>query len=123
VKYQQGRGYGQADDYVFVPEYGDYKRKYVPDLLAKQFKQVLIRAGMDVGKDEARRVMHSIRHSSIMDRLVHGDTVDINAIDQNARTSTKMIDRFLRQSIRRRDEHRQNSERHSQKAGKEKGPS
>ena len=29
-----------------------------------------------------------------MDRLVHGDTVDVNAIAQNARTSTEMIDRF-----------------------------
>ena len=37
---------------------------------------------MDVGKDDARRVLYSIRHSSIMDRLVHGDTVDVNAIAQ-----------------------------------------
>jgi hypothetical protein len=94
LDYQRSRGYGKDDDYVFVPEFGAEKRKYVPDLLAKQFKQVLIRAGMDMGKDEARRVMYSIRHSSIMDRLVHGDTVDVNAIAQNARTSTEMVDRF-----------------------------
>jgi len=94
LAYQKSRGYGEADDYVFVPEFGAAKRQYVPDMLAKQFKQVLIRAGMDVGKDEARRVMYSIRHSIIMDRLVHGDTVDVNAIAQNARTSTEMIDRF-----------------------------
>jgi hypothetical protein len=92
--YQQGRGYGSAEDYVFVPEKTGEQRKYVPDILAKQFKQVLIRAGMDVSKEEARRVMYSIRHSIIMDRLVHGDTVDVNAIAQNARTSTEMIDRF-----------------------------
>lgn len=94
LEYQKGRGFGGDDDYVFVPEFGAEKRKYVPDLLAKQFKQLLIRAGMDVGKDEARRVLYSIRHSGIMDRLVHGETVDVNAIATNARTSSEMIDRF-----------------------------
>lgn len=94
LEYQKSRGYGATDDFVFVPEKTGEHRKYVPDILAKQFKQVLIRAGMDVGKDESRRVLYSIRHSSIMDRLVHGDTVDVNAIAQNARTSTEMIDRF-----------------------------
>jgi hypothetical protein len=29
-----------------------------------------------------------------MDHWVHGDTVDVNAIAQNARTSNEMIDRF-----------------------------
>ena len=94
LEYQKSRGFSAADDFVFVPEKTGDQRKYVPDILAKQFKQVLIRAGLDVGKDEARRVLYSIRHSSIMDRLVHGDTVDVNAIAQNARTSTEMIDRF-----------------------------
>ena len=34
-----------------------------------------------------------------MDRLVYGDTVDVNAIAQNARTSTEMIDRFYGSSL------------------------
>ena len=91
---QKSRVYGAAEDFVFVPEKPGDQRKYVPDILAKQFKQVLIRTGLDVSKDDARRVLYSIRHSSIMERLEHGDTVDVNAIAQNARTSTEMIDRF-----------------------------
>ena len=98
LAYLKGRGYGGDDDFVFVPEFvdtdGKQKRKFVPDLLAKQFKQVLIRAGMDVGKDEPRRVMYSIRASAFMDRLVHGEVVDVNAIATNARTTSEMIERF-----------------------------
>ena len=98
LAYQKGRGFGGDDDYVFMPEFVDtkekQKRKYVPDVLAKQFKQVLIRAGMDVGKDEPRRVLYSIRASAFMDRLVHGEVVDVNAIATNARTTPEMIERF-----------------------------
>jgi hypothetical protein len=40
------------------------------------------------------RTLYSLRHSSIMFRLMFGRTVDTLTLARNARTSPEMIDRF-----------------------------
>ena len=40
------------------------------------------------------RTLYSLRHSSIMFRLLFGRTVDTLTLARNARTSPEMIDRF-----------------------------
>ncbi len=80
------------EDYVFMPEAAS--RDNAMKLLARQFEIVLEVTGLKLSTAGETRTLYSLRHSSIMFRLMFGRTVDTLTLARNARTSPEMIDRF-----------------------------
>ena len=79
-------------DYVFMPQ--AKSRDNALKSLARQFDIVLDATGLKVSNLGEPRSLYSLRHSSIMFRLMFGRTVDTLTLARNARTSPEMIDRF-----------------------------
>jgi hypothetical protein len=86
-----GRPIG-PEDYVFMPHAGT--RDSAIKSLAKQFDIVLALTSLKVSNVGEPRSLYSLRHSSIMFRLMFGRAVDTLTLARNARTSPEMIDRF-----------------------------
>jgi hypothetical protein len=82
----------QPDDFVFMPLAST--RDHAMKLLAKQFDSILDITHLKIGNVGEPRSLYSLRHSSIMFRLMFGKTVDTLTLARNARTSPEMIDRF-----------------------------
>ena len=82
----------QPDDFVFMPLAST--RDHAMKLLAKQFDSILDITHLKIGNVGEPRSLYSLRHSSIMFRLMFGRTVDTLTLARNARTSPEMIDRF-----------------------------
>ena len=82
----------EPTDYVFMTQ--AKSRDNAIKSLAKQFDIVLDATGLKVSNVGEPRSLYSLRHSSIMFRLMFGRTVDTLTIARNARTSPEMIDRF-----------------------------
>jgi len=80
------------EDYVFMSEAAS--RDNAMKLLARQFEIVLEVTGLKLSTAGETRTLYSLRHSSIMFRLMFGRTVDTLTLARNARTSPEMIDRF-----------------------------
>ena len=92
---RQTHEFGRAilpEDYVFMPHAAS--RDNAMKLLARQFEIVLEITGMKLSTAGEVRTLYSLRHSSIMFRLMFGRTVDTLTLARNARTSPEMIDRF-----------------------------
>jgi site-specific recombinase XerD len=80
----------KPDDYVFFPTYKN--RDTAMAVIARIFRQILAESMID--KDTGKNLtLYSLRHTSIMLRLIKGD-VNTLALARNARTSQQMIDRF-----------------------------
>ena len=91
VAYQANLGFGDADDFLFYPQYTN--RKHASDILRRQFAAVLDSLGMRQSPQGEPRTLYSLRHSAIMFAILRGDT-NLLKIARNARTSPDMIDRF-----------------------------
>ena len=92
---QKTEGFGRPDDYVFQPEFSEVaQRSYALRSLHRQFDQLLILAKLKLNNQGKSRSLYSLRHTSIMLRLVNGDGIDSLVLARNARTSVEMIDRF-----------------------------
>jgi phosphatidylserine/phosphatidylglycerophosphate/cardiolipin synthase-like enzyme len=91
VQRRQGRPL-VAEDYVFVPEHTS--RNHALQLLQHQFEIVLEATGLRHDVNGEFRSLYSLRHSSIMYRLLYGDAINTLVLARNARTSVEMIDRF-----------------------------
>ena len=83
----------QGSDYVFMPDYSD-NRRHALHLLQRQFEVLMHVAGLAKTVDGEHRTLYSLRHSSIMYRLLYGDGINTLVLARNARTSVEMIDRF-----------------------------
>ena len=82
----------EPTDYVFMTQ--AKSRDNAIKSLAKQFDIVLDMTGLKVSNLGEPRSLYSLRHSSIMFRLMFGRTVDTLTLARNALTSPEMIDRF-----------------------------
>ena len=82
----------EPTDYVFMTQ--AKSRDNAIKSLAKQFDIVLDATRLKVSNVGEPRSLYSLRHSSIMFRLMFGRTVDTLTLARNARTSPEMIDRF-----------------------------
>jgi len=80
--------------YVFLPEYGAKQRDYALKQFQRQFEILLALSGLGHGTTGEPRSMYSLRHTSIMYRLLYGGTINTLVLARNARTSPEMIDRF-----------------------------
>jgi hypothetical protein len=82
----------RPEDYVFMPH--SLTRDSAMKALANQFDIVLALTNLKVSNVGEPRTLYSLRHSSIMFRLMFGRAVDTLTLARNARTSPEMIDRF-----------------------------
>jgi len=82
------------EDYVFLPEYSEKQRGYALKQLQRQFEVLMSETGLGLGSGGENRTIYSLRHTSIMFRLLYGDAINTLALARNARTSVEMIDRF-----------------------------
>lgn len=91
-------GYGQPDDYVFLPAEKD--RNYALAVLGFWFKWVMREAGVPSEDVMGRlRTLYCLRHTSIMFRLLYGQGIDMLTLARNARTSVQMIERFYASAL------------------------
>ena len=88
------RGLAGPEDYVFMPEFGAKQRDRALKLLQHQFDALLDLLGIKMSPQGDPRTIYSLRHSSIMFRLLYGASIDTLKLARNARTSPEMIDRF-----------------------------
>ena len=89
---------GQAigkDDFVFFSEYK--LRDTAMSVIARQFREVLKRTGLEEGTGK-NLTLYSLRHTAIMIRLEKGQ-VDTLVLARNCRTSQAMIDQFYAQHL------------------------
>jgi hypothetical protein len=94
VQRQKNEGFGKPDDYVFQPTCGDKQRAYALRTLQRQFDQLLILSDLKKDGHGTSRTLYSLRHTSIMFRLLNAKNLDTLTLARNARTSVDMIDRF-----------------------------
>jgi len=80
------------NDYVFLPTQLDRDRALKE--LQKQISVVLSACKLKHGAKGEERSLYSLRHTSIMFRLLYGQGIDLLTLARNARTSPDMIDRF-----------------------------
>lgn len=95
---QKEKGYGKPSDYLFLPE--QLNRDYALTTLRRQFDYVLDEAKLKKSPDGKARTLYSLRHTSIMFRLINGDGIDLLTLARNARTSLEMIDRFYASGLK-----------------------
>jgi hypothetical protein len=81
-----------ANEYVFMPDAPS--REDAMKKLQRQFEVVLDMTGLRYSNTGEIRSLYSLRHSSIMFRLLYGRAIDTLTLARNARTSPEMIDRF-----------------------------
>ncbi len=62
--------------------------------MQRQFDQLLILANLKKDEHDVSRTLYSLRHTSIMLRLLNAKNLDTLTLARNARTSVEMIDRF-----------------------------
>ncbi len=91
-RYQEARGFGGNDDYIFQPEQNNRQTAY--RVLTRQFDVVLTDTQLRKGRDGSQRTLYSLRHTAIMYRLIYGGEINLLSLARNARTSVAMIERF-----------------------------
>jgi integrase len=92
--HKETNGTVSDEDYVFLPEYGEKQRGYALKQLQRQFEVLMSETKLGLGSGGENRTIYSLRHTSIMFRLLYGDAINTLALARNARTSYEMIDRF-----------------------------
>jgi len=80
------------EDFVFYPQYEN--RAYAYQQIYRQFELVLQTAKMKTNRNGDVLTPYSLRHTSIMYRLIYGGEINTTKIAKNARTSTEIIERF-----------------------------
>ena len=79
------------NDYVFLPK--QLNRDKALKELQKQISVALLACKLKQGAKGEERSLYSLRHTSIMFRLLYGEGIDLLTLARNARTSPEMIDR------------------------------
>jgi hypothetical protein len=90
LEFNKAKGFDKPTDYLFLPEYSN--RNTMIAVLGRIFRRVVETAGVQ-GEGE-KHTLYSLRHSSIMFRLMLGQGINTLQLAKNARTSQAMIERF-----------------------------
>ncbi len=56
-------------------------------------------AGIKKNQLDQNRTLYSLRHTSIMFRLLYGNSIDLLTLARNARTSVEMIEKFYARNL------------------------
>jgi integrase len=95
---QKAEGYGQPDDYVFLPDLQD--RKWLLVAYGWQFMYLQSLAGIEANAANGQtRTIYSLRHTAMTFRLLYGGKIDLLTLARNARTSVEMIERFYASNL------------------------
>ena len=97
LAYQSSKGFGNQEDYVFLPHVGD--RQGAISLISGHFKKILDKGNMRIGVNNEKRSLYSLRHTAITFRLLYGRGIDLLTLARNARTSVEMIERFYSSNL------------------------
>jgi hypothetical protein len=89
VKLQKLHGVASPKDFVFFPEY--LNRSTMIAVAGRIFSAAVKRTGLV--QEGEKHTLYSLRHSSIMYRLLYGENVSTLELARNARTSQAMIDK------------------------------
>ena len=81
-----------ANRYVFMPQHAN--RDYAYRQIARQFDVLMSVTGLKESVDGETRTLYSMRHTSLMYRLLYGGEINTTKLANNARTSTEMLERF-----------------------------
>jgi hypothetical protein len=95
--YQDARGYGGPEDYLFLPEAKD--RFGAIQLITTHFRKILHKSGLSIGQEGQTRTLYSLRHTAITFRLLYGRGIDLLTLARNSRTSVEMIERFYSSNL------------------------
>ncbi|QWE18797.1 phage integrase SAM-like domain-containing protein [Polynucleobacter corsicus] len=95
--YQASRGYGNPEDFLFLPEAKD--RQGAIQLITTHFRKILKSANATLGQEDQNRTLYSLRHTAITFRLLYGRGIDLLTLARNARTSVEMIERFYSSNL------------------------
>jgi len=95
--YQEARGYGSSEDYLFLPEAKD--RFGAIQLITTHFRKILNKSGLSIGQEGQTRTLYSLRHTAITFRLLYGQGIDLLTLARNSRTSVEMIERFYSSNL------------------------
>ena len=85
------------NDYLFLPKIEN--RDIAGRLISQHFNKVLKAVGMKEGLLGQHRSLYSLRHTSIMFRLLYGNGIDLLTLARNARTSVQMIEKFYASNL------------------------
>ena len=69
-------------------------RDYAYRQIARQFDVLMSVTGLKESVDGETRTLYSMRHTSLMYRLLYGGEINTTKLANNARTSTEMLERF-----------------------------
>ena len=81
-----------ANDYVFMPQHSN--RDYAYRQIGRQFDVLMSVSGLKESADGDIRTLYSLRHTSLMYRMLYGEELNTTKLANNARTSTEMLERF-----------------------------
>lgn len=80
------------EEYVFQAKHQN--RSYAYQQIYRQFELLLAESGLKTSDQGDNRTLYSLRHTSLMYRLIYGGEINTTKIAKNARTSTEMMERF-----------------------------
>lgn len=83
---------GDPDQYLFRAEYEN--RQTAKERMRDQFEDLLRKTNLKQSPFDRNRSLYSLRHSSLMFRLIYGDNVNLLALARNAGTSVDQLERF-----------------------------
>jgi len=96
-QYQESRGYGKPNDYLFLSEAKDLEGAI--QLLTTHFRKILEKTNLRTGQYAQLRTLYSLRRTAITFRLLYGNGIDLLTHARNARTSVEMIERFYSSNL------------------------
>lgn len=97
-KLSESRGYSDEEDYLFLPEI--HNRVIAGRLISMHFNKILLHSDLKTGSKGQARSMYSLRHTSIMFRLLYGQGIDLLTLARNSRTSVQMIEEFYASELK-----------------------
>lgn len=82
----------ESDTFLFKTQY--LNRTTAQEKMRDAFEALLNKTGLALDAFENKRTTYSLRHSSLMFRLLYGDNVDLLVLAKNASTSVDQLQRF-----------------------------
>jgi hypothetical protein len=86
------RSGNEPDGFLFKPDYPN--RQTAKERMRDQFEGLLQATGLKFSGLEKSRPLYSLRHTSLMYRILYGDNVDHLVLAKNAGTSIDQLERF-----------------------------
>ena len=84
--------YPDPNDFLFFNPIAN--REYAARRMGEMFNEILDKCELKTDRYGQQRSIYSLRHTSLMFRVLKGDNVDLMLLATNARTSVQMLEKF-----------------------------